>query len=280
MIYEENYDLSIFEPYRIHCECCSGLCCVALYFAKSDGFPKDKKAGTACKNLQADYKCRIHSQLSEQGLKGCMAYDCFGAGQFITRQMKTSPNWLTIFPKVAEQAFNSFLVVMRVHQTLWYLSQCLILHVPQLEKEKAKALIAEGNKLLEKPLDRLSVLDTQPFTEKSNVYLKHICTFFKSCFPDSNKVSSKNYIGKNMKRKNLTGKDFSMSLLIAANLEQADLYGANFLGSDIRDVNIRNTDLSQCLFLTQIQINGANGNNKTLLPPYLHRPVRWEAMDL
>lgn len=276
MIYEKDIDLTIFEPFKINCESCCGLCCVALYFTKSDGFPKDKKAGIPCKNLQTDYKCKVYSQLSKNGLKGCMAYDCFGAGQYITYYAKDLPNWSTIFQKDAEQIFNSFLVVMRVYQTLWYLSQCLILKLPQSEKNKAKLLIDEGNMLIKISLERLAALDTQPFCEKSNNYLKHICAIFQSYFPNSGKVSSKNYIGKNMKQKNLTGKDFSMSLLIAANLEQSNLYGANFLGADTRDTNICNTDLSQCLFLTQIQINSAKGNNKTILPPYLHKPKTWD----
>lgn len=66
-----------------------------------------------------------------------------------------------------------------------------------------------------------------------------------------------------------------MSLLIAANLEQANLYGANFLGADMRDANISNTDLSQRLFLTQLQINTAKGNHHTILPSYLHKPETW-----
>ena len=276
MIYEKDIDLSIFEPYKINCRSCSGLCCVALYFSKSDGFPKDKKAGIACKNLQPDYQCKVYPQLSEQGLKGCMAYDCFGAGQYVTSYIKDLPNWRTISQKEAEQIFNSFLAVMRVYQTLWYLSQCFILQLPQSEKKQAGLLIDEGNKLIDIPLERLAVLDVQPFCGKSNNYLRHICTIFQSYFPDSGKVSSKNYIGKNLKQKNLKGKDFSMSLLIAANLAQSNLYGANFLGADTRDTNICNTDLSQCLFLTQIQINSAKGNNKTILPPYLHRPKTWD----
>lgn len=276
MIYEKDIDLFIFEPYRINCGSCCGLCCVALYFTKSDGFPKDKKAGIACKNLQTDYKCKVYSQLSKHGLKGCMAYDCFGAGQYITRYIQDLPNWLTIPQKEAETIFQAFLVVMRVYQTLWYLSQCLILQLPRSEKEQAKSLIDEGNALIEISLERLAVLDPQPFCEKANNYLKHICTIFQSYFPNSRKGSSKDYIGKNMKQKNLSGKDFRMSLLIAANLEQSNLYGANFLGSDTRDTNICNTDLSQSLFLTQIQINSAIGNHKTILPPYLHKPEMWD----
>ena len=67
-----------------------------------------------------------------------------------------------------------------------------------------------------------------------------------------------------------------MSLLIAANLEEANLLGANFLGADMRDTNIKNTDLSHSLFLTQIQINAAKGNENTVLPPYLYVPISWQ----
>lgn len=275
-VFETNIDLSILEPYKINCEKCCGLCCVALFFTKSDGFPKDKEAGIPCENLQPDYKCKIHSKLSQQGLKGCMAYDCFGAGQYVTGQLKSLPDWSMISSKEADEIFNSYLVVLQVHQTLWYLSQCLILRRPQSETEQAQLLINEGNELIEEPLEVLAVLDTQPFCKKANKYLKHICKEFETRFSEANKTKTNNYMGENMKQKNLQGKDFSMSLLIAANLEQANLYGANFLGADMRDTNIQNTDLSQCLFLTQFQINAAKGNKHTVLPPYLYRPQLWE----
>lgn len=276
MIFEKDMNLSIFEPYKIKCEKCCGLCCVALYFTKSDGFPKDKEAGAAYENLQNDYRCKMYPELSKQRLKGCMTYDCFGAGQFITRHLKSLPNWLIISPKEAVRIFDSYLVVLKVHQTLWYLSQCLMLCLPQSEKEDAKSFINEGSALIETPLEMMSVLDTQPFCEKSNVYLRRICAIYQTGSCNVNKTQISNYMGKNMQRKNLAGIDFSMSLLIAANLVKANLYGANFLGADMRDTNICDTDLSQCLFLTQFQINSAKGNSNTILPPYLHKPKTWD----
>lgn len=273
--YEKEMDISIFEPYQIDCGKCCGLCCVALYFTKSDGFPKDKKAGVACENLQSDYRCKVHSNLSKQGLKGCMAYDCFGAGQFVTRHLKTEPNWLTISSQEADEIINFYLAVMRVHQTLWYLSQCIILQLPQSEKQQAKSLINEGRAFLEKPCITLADLNTQLFCEQANQYLKHICALYQKNSSKTSDKQTQNYMGKNMKRKNLEGKDLSMTLLIAANFEQANLSGANFLGADMRDTNLCNTDVSQSLFLTQIQINAAKGNKNTILPPYLHKPEAW-----
>lgn len=275
-IYEKNIDLSIFEPYKINCGECCGLCCVALYCTKSDGFPHDKEMGAACVNLLEDYKCKVHSKLLQRGLKGCLAYDCFGAGQFLTQQLKYLPDWRTGSPKEADKISNSYIVVLRVHQTLWYLSQCLILRLPQSEKERARSLINEGNALIEKPVEMLAILDPQPFCERSNEYLKHVCSIYETISSNVSNLQSSNYMGKNMQRKNLARFDFRMSLLIAANLMQADLHGANFLGADMRDTNICNTDLSQCLFLTQIQINSARGNHNTILPPYLNKPRVWD----
>lgn len=204
-----------------------------------------------------------------------MAYDCFGAGQFVTRHLKSAPNWLTISSQEADEIINFYLAVMRVHQTLWYLTQCIILQLPQSEKQQAKSLINEGRAFLEKPCITLAGLNTQPFCEQANQYLKHICALYQKNSSKTSDKQTKNYMGKNMKRKNLEGKDFSMSLLIAANFEQANLSGANFLGADMRDTNLCNTDVSQSLFLTQIQINAAKGNKNTILPPYLHKPEAW-----
>lgn len=272
-IFKEDIELSIFAPYNINCKDCCGLCCVSLYFTKSDGFPKDKKAGIACKNLQTDYKCQIHSELFKQGLKGCIAYDCFGAGQFLTRQLASLPDWLTLPPREADKIFNAYLIVLNIHHTLWYVAQCMILRLPGTEAAKAQALIDEGHLLIENPLEILTVLDTQTFCDKANVYLKHISKLYLT--KNSVRIKGKDFIGKNMRQKDLSGADFSMSLMIAADLEQANLYGTNFLGADLRDTNVCNTDLSQCLFLTQIQVNGAKGNANTVLPPYLNTPKTW-----
>ncbi|MGL4798229.1 MAG: pentapeptide repeat-containing protein, partial [Cellulosilyticaceae bacterium] len=63
--------------------------------------------------------------------------------------------------------------------------------------------------------------------------------------------------------------------MIAANLEKCCLKRANFLGADMRDTNMKDTDLSESLFLTQMQINSAKGNAETKLPSYLSRPSTW-----
>ena len=66
---------------KTDCCGCRGFCCRALFFFKSDGFPYDKPAKRNCKNLLADYRCKIHDQLEIVNYYGCINYDCLGAGQ-------------------------------------------------------------------------------------------------------------------------------------------------------------------------------------------------------
>lgn len=276
---ESRIDATMFEPFLIDCTKCCGLCCVALYFSRAEGFPKDKDAGIPCGHLQRDYQCTIHGGLSERGLKGCMAYDCFGAGQRVTGSLTVLPDWETIPPKEAGKIFDSFLAVMQIHQVLWYLTAASTLHLQKPIKDQISMLIKQGNQLAGQPGLTPANGEIAAFRETSNGLLKKICAGLTDRYSahGASRSRQKNHMGKNYRQKNLTRMDFSMGLLIAADLEQADLTGANFLGADMRDANIRNTDLSQSLFLTQIQVNGAKGNQHTILPPYLSKPASWQA---
>ena len=82
-----------FRNLRADCENCFGLCCVALYFSASEGFPLDKDAGQPCLNLQSDFRCCVHKSLIERGLKGCIAFDCFGAGQKVAQISFGGRDW-------------------------------------------------------------------------------------------------------------------------------------------------------------------------------------------
>jgi hypothetical protein len=51
------------------CANCVGFCCVALAFARSDGFGFDKDTGEECGNLTEDFRCGIHTTLRADGFK-------------------------------------------------------------------------------------------------------------------------------------------------------------------------------------------------------------------
>ena len=61
---------------RSDCPQCYGLCCVALHFSASEGFPMDKPPGKPCHHLMQDFRCGVHESLITRGYKGCIGFDC------------------------------------------------------------------------------------------------------------------------------------------------------------------------------------------------------------
>jgi hypothetical protein len=108
------------------CERCCGLCCVAPAFAVSPDFAIDKGPGEPCPNLTEDFRCGIHDRLRKEGFRGCVAYDCFGAGQKVTQVTFNGRDWRES-PRFALQMFEVFGVMRQLHTLLMYLRQALTL---------------------------------------------------------------------------------------------------------------------------------------------------------
>lgn len=205
-IVEDKIDPTIMDYLRIQCENCRGLCCVILYFTKMDGFPENKEAKVACHHLQENYHCRIYPSLASHGLKGCMAYDCFGAGQVVSQLVESKKNWKTLLSDKSELILSAYVAVMKIHQTLWYCSQCLTLRIPVAEKETAHRLIQQGKALISQFGLTLTNLQDQSFCDVANPYLKHISELILSSYPKTAMTNSRNYMGKNMSKKILREK--------------------------------------------------------------------------
>lgn len=258
---------------QIDCEKCSGLCCVALYYTKTDGFPENKQAGVPCKHVMTDFRCDIHALLKTKKMKGCLAYDCIGAGQKVTQSCYLNENWKTN-PDKADEIFRVFMKVFQLHQIAWYLLEGLSLVSDDRTKAEIDALIAENIQMTATTATEILVMDIASYKMRANKALKKVSD--QVVTDSSDGTAHKDYFGKNFKRANLDGRDFSMALMIAANLSGCSLKKTNFLGADMRDANIKDTDLSGCIFLTQMQINAAQGNSKTKLPTNLSRPSSWQ----
>jgi hypothetical protein len=273
-IHQYNGENSLFNEFRIKCDECSGICCVALYYSKFDGFPADKVAGIPCHNLDDDFRCSIHKELHSKHLKGCMAYDCCGAGQIVT-SLYGEENWKSN-PQTAEEVFDVFIKTFYLQQMLWYLSEVLTLQPAKTLWEEAANYIEELHLLLKSSPSNILSFDMDEFGVKVNLVLNNSWTMVKKEVGNSKKTTKKkDFMGYNFKKANLNGYDFSTALLIAANLEGCDLTGCNFLGADMRDTNIKNADLSEGVFLTQGQINAAKGNINTHIPEHLVMPSTW-----
>lgn len=280
MIYTHKYNYN--KELKIDCKNCFSLCCIALYFSASEGFPRDKAAGKPCVNLKSDFTCSIHENLKDKGLKGCTAYDCLGAGQKVSQITFSGNDWQS-FPASAGKMFDAFLVMRQLHEMLWYLNEALILNTTQNIKEEISLLLDNTKQLTLLNVDYLLTLDIASHRNKVNIILKNTSESVRAKAGNNKKLSSKNksyhsaadYFGANLTKINLKGADLRGACLIAANLRKADLSFADFIGADLRDADIRDANLTNSIFLTQAQINTAKGNSNTKLPRMLTLPSNW-----
>ena len=123
------------------CERCCGLCCVAPAFSVSRDFALDKGSEEPCPNLTKAFRCSIHDRLRVEGFRGCVAYDCFGAGQKVTQVTFNGQDWRRS-PQIAAQMFEVYGVMRQLHALLVYLSQALTL-------QPARPLYGELRRALE-----------------------------------------------------------------------------------------------------------------------------------
>lgn len=253
---------ALLQALTADCTRCRGLCCVGLFFAATDGFPVDKEAGVPCVNLLPDCRCKIHGELAARGMKGCMAFDCLGAGQRTTAGGGSDGEQAVRFP-----------AVWRLHRTLWYLHEALCLLPAEPVWSKLESLLDESG--YENPA-LCAPCDIDGYEARASVLLHRAWSLTREAVGRAALVGEGgDFLGKNFKRADLSGADFATALLIAAKLSGCKLYGANLLGADLRDANLCGADLSESLFLTQAQVNSAKGDKATSLPPSLSRPESW-----
>lgn len=266
------------------CEKCFGLCCVALYFSAAEGFPVNKDAGKPCINLKDDFRCNVHNNLVKKGLKGCIAYDCLGAGQKVAQVTYCGNDWISN-KDAAKEMFEVFVVMKQLHEMLWYLTEAYAIQPEQDMKDKINLKIKEIEKLthlnaallikLDLAVIRAGVnallLQTSELVRKKALNNRIISLKFKKAFGGGYDL-----IGKDLRKQNLKGANLSGAFMIAANLNEVDLSYTDLLGADLRDTNLSGANLSKSIYLTQAQINSANGDNNTKLPKSIVRPINWD----
>jgi uncharacterized protein YjbI with pentapeptide repeats len=260
------------------CENCFGLCCVALPYAKSADFAFDKTGGTPCKNLQSDFRCGIHDRLIQSGFRGCVGYECFGAGQKVSQITYQGKDWRDN-PEIAEEMFEVFPMMQQLHEMLCYLAEAL-------SKKETQPIYKELQLAFEKT-ESLTNLSPSSIMEL-DVHL-HRATVNELLLKTSElvrlKVSPKkkkqkfgrgsDLIGSKLKGADLSGANLRGALLIAADLRNSDLRYADLIGADFRDADLRGADLTGSIFLTQAQVNSAKGDKNTKLPTPLKIPEHW-----
>lgn len=263
---------------RADCANCFGLCCTALHIVASSDFAIDKPAGIACPNLDTDFRCQIHSNLKEQGFKGCTVFDCSGAGQHVSQVTFAGRDWRED-KETADNMFRVFPVMEQLYEMLAYVAEALSYDLPHHLYQQLTLQLRKLESLTHLGAEELLSLDIMEYRMPVNELLIKTSSYIRredSAFA-SKRLDYRNadWIGKNAKGKDLRGFNLRGAYLIAADLRNADLRGVDFIGADLRDTNLEGADLSESLYLTQMQINSAKGNKETKLPPYLNQPSHW-----
>ena len=205
------------------CSRCVGLCCVVLPFQRSADFAFDKAPGEVCRHLADDHRCKIHASLLEDGMRGCVAYDCFGAGQTVTAAGRTA----------------DFLLVEQVHEIAWY-----------LEEAGDAALLAEAERLADAPTVD-GVVDLRARVVPA---LRAAAERARAPYPDGPDLAGADLAGADLRGRDLRGADLRGAALIGATLDGCDLVGSDLLGADLRGASLAGADLSRALFVTRRQL--------------------------
>ncbi|MEK5231729.1 pentapeptide repeat-containing protein [Lysinibacillus sp. FSL K6-0232] len=259
------------------CQNCFGLCCTALNIVASSDFAIHKPAGKPCPNLQEDYRCRIHHELRDTGFKGCTVFDCLGAGQHVSQMTFQGQDWRQS-RKHAEKMFQVFPIMEQLYEMIAYVAEALSYKVDKSLYKQLLAQLEQLQQLIACDADALLALDIVTIRMPVNALLLQTSEYIRLQKKPSKKLNQRgaDWMGKNLKGKDLRATDLRGSYLIAANLQNADLREVDFIGADLRDANLCGADLSTSMFLTQMQINAAQGDHATKLPSYIKRPAHWQ----
>lgn len=266
---------------RPDCARCVGLCCVALPLTRGADFPVDKPGGVPCGNLLADDRCGIHDRLAETGWRGCVAYDCFGAGQRVTQQTFAGRTWRDDpDPGLPGRMFAALPVVHQLHEMSYLLAQAISYDAAPDLTRRCRQLAAEVDALAGGAAQDLRALDATAVRARVAPALRDVSAVVRgagrsprhtrgrgSARTDRRIRPGADLVGARLAGADLRGVDLRGALLIAADLRDADLTGADLLGADLRDADLRGARVSGALFVTPPQLAAARTDERTTCPP-------------
>jgi uncharacterized protein YjbI with pentapeptide repeats len=228
------------------CSQCFALCCVLLPFSAGESFPETKPGGRPCHNLQADDRCGIHSDLIEKGWSGCVAFDCFGAGQQVSQVTYAGVSWRE-GGNLGEMA--AVLSVMRqLHEMLALLDEAV-----RRNAGAARPWVEHLVGLIGETPDELLAHDIDALRQDVGGVLAEASREIRSCWPDALDLAGQDLAGRNLRQLDLRGAALRGATLLGVDLRDCDVTDADFLGADLRGADARGADLSGALFLTIAQ---------------------------
>jgi hypothetical protein len=251
------------------CGRCVGLCCVAPAFVASADFAFSKPAGVACRHLDADARCSIHDRLIPSGFAGCVAYDCFGAGQR-TVALFSRPDGRGPGGGRSARMLPTYEVVQQLHELLWYLTDALSRPAAAPVHGALAAARASIDAAVDAGPDALDSTDPAAHRAAVAPLLRRASTLVRTAPPDpadrnvagrdlagrsvagrdraardpgGRDLAGRERAGRDLAGRDLAGRDLAGRDLAGADLWRADLSTATLIGADLRDADLRSADL-------------------------------------
>ena len=182
-----------------------------------------------------------------------------------------------------ELMFVTFQVMRPLQDLLWLLDEALGRPEARPVHAELEALFVETERLTLADADTVLGTDVQAQRRRAADVLGRASELVRSQARGRRRpsraarraVPEANLAGADLAELDLRGVDLAGALLIQADLRGADLGGADLRAADLRDADLSGAHLADALFLTQFQVNSADGDAETELPPRLSRPGHW-----
>lgn len=206
-------------------------------------------------------------------------YDCFGAGQKVAQVTFAGQDWRWT-PLIAARMFEVFAIMRQLHELLWYLTEALTLRSARQLHGQLRLALEATERLTQLGPDDLVATDVQAHRHDVNALLLRASELVRAEAPRHDvDHRGADLIGRDLTGADLRGANLRGAYLIGADLSGVDLALADLTGADIRGADITGADLTGCVFLTQSQLDAANGDRDTRVPPSLSRPEHWPSTD-
>ena len=115
---------------------------MAPAFDRSDEFAIDKPACVTCPKLDADDCCSIHYRLDKAGFRGCVIYDCLGAGQRVVQELYAGRSWRSD-PDLLPEMWTALTALRGVHELILLLATAAKAPLSEEERRMLEGLQGE-----------------------------------------------------------------------------------------------------------------------------------------
>ncbi len=173
--------------------------------------------------------------------------------------------------------FAVFDVMRQLHELLWYLNEARTLAAADNMRGAIDRAFSQTEDLTNTSPGTLINLDTDAHRDFVNGILTQASELARASTPNRRDLRGANLIGADLAETDLRGASLRGAALVGAHMQGSDLRLADFTGADVRGCNLTAADLGTAIFLTQAQIDAANGDSATQLPPARRRPMHWSS---